>query len=122
MTQTQGSPGLDGTVDGPRVVVCGDSLPVSAIAEVLQKVHGLRVSHWRSRQSDAGEQISALAPAAVIVDQQAETVELLLALLQRSIPIIGLDAEGSDVRVWRSCRVPVTSLEELEAVIQRVKG
>lgn len=122
MKQNRDSVRAEGMAGWPWVVVCGDSSHASAIAQTLGQTQGIQVSHLRPGQGDAVEHIAALAPSAVIVDQQVETVDLLLALLRRSIPIIGLDAEGRDVTVLKSCRFPVASLGELEAVMQRVKA
>ena len=101
-----------------RVVLYGKSLVMSTIGAGLQKCPDLQVLPIDPSQPNAGQDLCALQPDAVIFSLGAAQPDALLSLLQQpDVLLIGVDAETHQALVWSGRQAAAVVADDLVSVI-----
>ncbi|MCP4542037.1 MAG: hypothetical protein GY832_33340 [Chloroflexi bacterium] len=108
------------TGDPLRVVVCGASLFLSAVADSLRPLPEVQVFQLNLRFPATLAYVIDMAPDAVIIDRDDNDVGLVRALLNHGLPLIEVDASESTVTILSGRQVQVSETEDLVDAIRRI--
>ncbi len=103
-----------------RVIICGDSVFLTGVAESLRAMPGLEIVQVNARHPDAAARLAALQPDVIVVDQADAAVNTLLALLYQrpDLPVVGLDVSRNLLTILSAQEYPAADLSDLARVIQ----
>ena len=102
------------------VVICGTSVFAMGIEASLTERFDMAVVRLNPRLPGAAARITSLAPDAVIVERGQGDTELVLALLDREVPLVAVDAMQSVVTICTGRQIPASSVGDLVQVIEQV--
>ena len=87
------------TNDPLRVVVCGASLFLSAVADSLRPLSEVQVFRLSLRFPATLAYVVNMAPDVVIIDQEDDDGGLVRALLNHGLPLVEVDATESTIMI-----------------------
>ncbi len=104
-----------------RVIIYGDSIFLSGIAETLRTDSGLKVVEIHPR--DGKMKLERSQPDIVLVDASQTSLDQLTALMlsfrsRPGLPFISLNADDKQLTVLSSQQYPAVSLPDLTQVIK----
>ena len=103
-----------------RVVLYGKSLVMSTIGASLQKCPDLQMLPIDPSQPNAGQDLCALQPDAVIFRLGAAQPDALLSLLQQpDVLLIGVDPETHQALVWSARQTAAVAAADLVRAIRQ---
>ncbi len=102
-----------------RVVVCGTSVFIMSIEAGLTALPEMEVIRIDPRLPAAVERITALEPDIVLAQQDGACADLTLALVNRGLPLLELDARQNHATLLSGARVMVAGADDLVQVIER---
>ena len=108
--------------DTKRVIIYGDSIFLSGIAESLRADSGLKVVEIHPQGGKINLETSE--PDVVVVDASRTSQDQLAVLMalfrsKPGLPFISLDADDKQLTVLSSLQYPAVSLPDLTQVIKR---
>ncbi len=109
------------TGDRLRVVVCGASLFIDAVAESLHPLPEVHVYQIIHRFPTSIAYIVDMAPDVVIIDRADDNAGLIRALLKHDLPLIEVDAHENAVTLLSGRRVPISETGDLVRLINENK-
>ena len=105
-----------------QVAICGQSVFVLAIEAGLAALPDVNVVRFNPHLPAVVDRIAALEPDVVIIESDEGNRSLVLALLERGLPLIELDETQGVLSVLKRHRLPVQGVEDLVRVIEQVAG
>jgi len=103
-----------------RIVVCGSTVYLEAIANSLSMQPDLEVTLVNPHHPDALARVAALTPNVVIVGHADQSDWLTSKILQQGFPMIGLDIHQNTVTILSRRQSPVENVGDLVQVIGKV--
>jgi hypothetical protein len=107
-------------VDIRKVVLYGNSLFMAGVEAGLKNRDGIEVIHIDASLPDAGQQLDALRPAAVVFDLASPPLRFGLPFVKEhpGLPLIGLDVTSNTVLVLSCRQFTALTVDDLAQVIQ----
>jgi len=103
-----------------RIVTCGQSIFMLAIEAGLASSPEVEVVRVDSCLPAVADRIAALEPDVVVVGRDSGDAGLLLALLERGLPLIELDQTQGVLSVLNRRRISVQGVEDLAQAISSI--
>ncbi len=106
--------------DPLRVIVCGASLFISAVADSLRPLPEVQVFHLSLRFPATLAYVVTMAPDVVIMDHEDDDGGLVRALLNHGLPLVEVDTTESTITILSGHQVQVSETEDLVRVIKQI--
>lgn len=107
--------------DPLRVVVCGASVFLSAVADSLRPLSEVQVFHLSLRFPTTVAYVVDMAPDVVIIDRDNDDQGLVRALLNHGLPLVEVDANENTVTLLNGRRVPISEIGDMVRLISESK-
>ncbi len=96
-----------------RIIICGESIYLSAIESGLAALPGLETVHVRPHLPDVVTRMAELEPDMIIIEQNDTHHDLIPALLSRGLPLVELDARAGQGTFLTGRKVPISGAEDV---------
>ncbi len=103
-----------------RIIICGTSIFLSAIEAGLTALPELEVIHFHPHLPGVVERIADLEPDMIVVEQNDTHGDLALALLNRSLPLVELDALTGQGTFLTGRKFPISGAEDMTRLLKQV--
>ncbi len=103
-----------------RIIICGESIFLSAIESGLATLSGLEVIHFHPHLPDVVARMADLKPDMIIVEQNDTHGDLALALLSRDLPLVKLDAQTGQGTFLTGRKFPISGVEDVTRLLDQV--
>jgi len=107
--------------DPLRVVVCGASVFLSAVADSLRPLSEVQVFHLSLRFPTTVAYVVDMAPDIVIIDRDNDDQGLVRALLNHGLPLVEVAANENTVTLLNGRRVPISEIGDMVRLISESK-
>ncbi len=103
-----------------RVVVCGHSLYLEAMVELLRSQPNIEATYINWQRPDALARTRAFLPDVIIVEYGQKSDSRILDLLQQGYPLLGLNAKQKSITILSERHIPATGMADLSLLIEQV--
>jgi len=102
-----------------RIIICGESIFLSAIASGLTALPGLEIIHFHPHLPSIVERMADLEPVMIVVEQNDAYSDLILILLSQDLPLVELNIRAGQGTLLTGRKFPVSSAEDMVRLLEQ---